>query len=80
MRDLTFFVIYRLITLIFNFSVSILRNNSRYRRDQRQLDEEEEIWFNEDEDFTDKPNPELDSSLGKCSVKLVSHYGILEQF
>lgn len=29
---------------------SILRN-SRYRRDQRQLDEEEEMWFNEEEDF-----------------------------
>ncbi|XP_066596850.1 serine/threonine-protein phosphatase 4 regulatory subunit 3 [Prorops nasuta] len=29
---------------------SILRN-SRYRRDQRQLEEEEEMWFNEEEDF-----------------------------
>ncbi|XP_043671052.1 serine/threonine-protein phosphatase 4 regulatory subunit 3 isoform X1 [Vespula pensylvanica] len=29
---------------------SILRN-SRYRRDQRQLDEEEEMWFREEEDF-----------------------------
>lgn len=27
--------------------------NIRYRRDQRQLEEEEEIWFNEDDDFTD---------------------------
>ena len=25
--------------------------NSRYRRDQRQLDEDEEMWFNEEEDF-----------------------------
>ncbi|XP_014219208.1 serine/threonine-protein phosphatase 4 regulatory subunit 3 [Copidosoma floridanum] len=31
---------------------SILRN-SRYRRDQRQLEEEEEMWFNEEEDFDD---------------------------
>ncbi|XP_018322468.1 serine/threonine-protein phosphatase 4 regulatory subunit 3 [Agrilus planipennis] len=31
---------------------SILRN-SRYRRDQRQMDEDEEIWFNEDDDFDD---------------------------
>lgn len=31
---------------------SILRN-SRYRRDQRQLEEEEEMWFNEDDDFDD---------------------------
>lgn len=29
---------------------SILRN-SRYRRDQRQLEEEEEMWFNDDDDF-----------------------------
>lgn len=27
-----------------------MRTN-RYRRDQRQLDEEEEMWFNEDDDF-----------------------------
>lgn len=32
--------------------MSILRN-SRYRRDQRQMDEEEEMWFNEDDDFDD---------------------------
>ncbi|XP_045468482.1 serine/threonine-protein phosphatase 4 regulatory subunit 3 isoform X2 [Harmonia axyridis] len=31
---------------------SILRN-SRYRRDQRQMEEEEEIWFNEDDDYED---------------------------
>ncbi|KAF6199172.1 hypothetical protein GE061_007197, partial [Apolygus lucorum] len=29
---------------------SILRNN-RFRREPRQLDEEEEMWFNEDDDF-----------------------------
>lgn len=34
---------------------SILRN-SRYRRDQRQVDEEEEMWFNEDDDFDDGPS------------------------
>lgn len=27
--------------------------NIRYRRDQRQLEEEEEIWFNEEDDFSD---------------------------
>lgn len=56
---------------------SILRN-SRYRREQRQIDEEEEMWFNEDDDFdetvipttndvignTKKLDPELDS-IGK---------------
>lgn len=31
---------------------SILRN-SRYRRDQRQMDEEEELWFNDEDDFED---------------------------
>lgn len=25
--------------------------NSRYRRDQRQLEEDEELWFNEEEEF-----------------------------
>lgn len=31
---------------------SILRTASaRFRRDQRQMDEEEEMWFNEDDDF-----------------------------
>lgn len=37
--------------------------NIRYRRDQRQMEEEEEIWFNEDDDFTDvvpSSKPELD--------------------
>ncbi|XP_039450636.1 serine/threonine-protein phosphatase 4 regulatory subunit 3 [Culex pipiens pallens] len=54
---------------------SILRNSSRYRRDQRQLDEEEEIWFNEEEDFADSNSnnkagsPELDTSLGKIFDK-----------
>ncbi|XP_074036901.1 serine/threonine-protein phosphatase 4 regulatory subunit 3 flfl [Leptinotarsa decemlineata] len=31
---------------------SILRS-SRYRRDQRQMEEEEEMWFNEEDDFED---------------------------
>lgn len=37
--------------------------NIRYRRDQRQLEEEEEIWFNEEDDFTDVPTakPEIES-------------------
>ncbi|XP_050296359.1 serine/threonine-protein phosphatase 4 regulatory subunit 3 isoform X3 [Anthonomus grandis grandis] len=34
---------------------SILRN-SRYRRDQRQMEEEEEMWFNEEDDFEDGPS------------------------
>ncbi|KAK6635908.1 hypothetical protein RUM43_007176 [Polyplax serrata] len=53
---------------------SILRN-SRYRRDQRQLDEQEDMWFNEDDDsdevipfssdiITKKMDTELDS-IGK---------------
>lgn len=37
----------------FWFSVpSILRSN-RLRREPRQLDEEEEMWFNEEDDFDD---------------------------
>lgn len=58
---------------------SILRNSSRYRRDQRQPPEEEEMWFNEEDDFdevsTDKiTSPDLDNSISKdncllCKVK-----------
>ncbi|CAL8111627.1 unnamed protein product [Orchesella dallaii] len=32
---------------------ALLRNSSRYRRDPRQLDEEEEMWFNDEEDIED---------------------------
>lgn len=51
---------------------SILRNSSRFRRDTRQPPEEEEMWFNEDEDFEDVPTdtkitPDLDSSISKIS-------------
>lgn len=37
--------------------------NIRYRRDQRQLEEEEEMWFNEEDDFSDVPaaKPEIES-------------------
>lgn len=44
--------------------------NIRFRRDQRQLEEEEEIWFNEEDDFTDVPatKPEIESySMMKSS-------------
>lgn len=51
---------------------SILR---RYRRDQRQLDVDEELWFNEEDDFDDVPagkltTPDLDNSLGKINITL----------
>jgi hypothetical protein len=55
---------------------SILRNtSSRFRRDQRQPPEEEEMWFNEDEDFEDVPTdtkitPDLDSSISKNHLKI----------
>lgn len=32
---------------------ALLRNSNRYRRDPRQLDEEEEMWFNDEEDIED---------------------------
>lgn len=49
---------------------SILRNSSRFRRDARQPPEEEEMWFNEDDEFEDVPTdtkitPDLDSSISK---------------
>lgn len=34
-------------------TVPALLRNSRYRRDPRQLDEEEEMWFNDDDDIED---------------------------
>lgn len=33
------------------YSVPSILRNSRYRRDQRQLEEEEELWFNEEEEY-----------------------------
>uniref|UniRef100_A0A2M4A6W3 Protein to be involved in carbohydrate metabolism n=1 Tax=Anopheles triannulatus TaxID=58253 RepID=A0A2M4A6W3_9DIPT len=52
---------------------SILRNSNRYRRDQRQMDEEEEIWFNEDEDYSETTGKavatELDTTIGKMYDK-----------
>jgi hypothetical protein len=52
---------------------SILRNNSRFRRDQRQPAEEEEMWFNEEDDFDDVPTdtkiaPDLDNSISKFRI------------
>lgn len=56
-----------------NFRVPSILRNSRYHRDQRQLEEEEEMWFNEEEEFEDggdsvvpahKIDTDLDS-LGK---------------
>lgn len=49
---------------------SILRNSSRYRRDTRQPPEEEEMWFNEEDDFEDVPvetkiSSDLDNSISK---------------
>lgn len=43
-------------------SIPMIRN-IRYRRDQRQLEEEEEMWFNEEDDFSDVPaaKPEIES-------------------
>ncbi|KAE8738847.1 hypothetical protein FOCC_FOCC015679 [Frankliniella occidentalis] len=60
---------------------SILRN-SRYRRDQRQLEEEEELWFNDEEEFDEGdsvvpgPDPDilgkkLDPDLNSTLAKLV---------
>ncbi|XP_059620925.1 serine/threonine-protein phosphatase 4 regulatory subunit 3 isoform X1 [Phlebotomus argentipes] len=49
---------------ILDSSIPMIRN-IRHRRDQRQLEEEEEIWFNEDDDFSDVPTSktDLDTSL-----------------
>jgi len=38
---------------------SILRPVNRFRRDERALEEDEEMWFNDDEDDMDESNPVL---------------------
>lgn len=56
---------------------SILRN-TRYRRDQRQLEEEEEMWFNEEEDFEEDsvvPGPDADILTKKLDSDLNSTLG-----
>lgn len=60
---------------------SILRNNSRYRRDQRQPAEEEEMWFNEEDDFEDVPAdtkiaPDLDNSISEYLIEIINYYTI----
>lgn len=76
------------------FSVpSILRNN-RYRRDQRQLEEEEEMWFNEEDDFDDgeavvpantsniinkKLSSELDSIGEHFSLLMIELFRLLDR-
>lgn len=39
-----------------------MRNN-RFRRDPRQLDEDEEMWFNNDDDDVDEMENNLNDSL-----------------
>lgn len=57
---------------------SILRNSNRFRRDQRQLEEEEDMWFNEEDDFTDVPttkiSPELENSLGEFFEFMTTYF------
>lgn len=43
--------------------------NSRYRRDQRQPAEEEEMWFNDEDDFEDVPaTSDLDNSISELTI------------
>lgn len=68
-----------MIYILMEFSVPVYRMPSilrRYRRDQRQLDVDEELWFNEEDDFDDVPAgkltaPDLDNSLGKTFGLLI---------
>lgn len=63
-----------------------MRTN-RYRRDQRQLDEEEEMWFNEDDDFDEGEavvpatnssliNKKLNSELEAIGETFVMRYDV----
>lgn len=67
-----------IVFLIFRMP-SILRSSNRYRRDQRQLEEEEDMWFNEEDDFTDVPSTkiaiDIDSSLGKFFQGFLKYLG-----
>lgn len=40
----------------------MLRTNNRFRRDPRQMEEDEELWFNNDDEEVD----ELDQPLSDC--------------
>ena len=58
---------------------TILRQaNSRFRRDDRQLDEDEEMWFNDDEDFDDEgsssvgPSPTPSGEPNKAAAGLAA--------
>jgi len=44
--------------------------NSRYRREQRQLDEEEEMWFNEDDDFDEPTTNDVLANAKKLDPEL----------
>lgn len=53
-----------------------MRTN-RYRRDQRQLEEEEEMWFNEEEDFNEvvpQHKTDLDTTLGNYKKNPITAY------
>lgn len=52
----------------FDTMLSNLRN-SRYRRDPRQPAEEEEMWFNEEDDFEDVPTSDLENNISKIMDK-----------
>lgn len=44
--------------------------NTRYRRDPRQPPEEEEMWFNEEDDFEDVPTSDLENNISKLELKV----------
>lgn len=50
-------------------TLPIIRSGGRFRRDQRQMEEEEEMWFNEEDDFTE----EIDSynNVMKCNYSIL---------
>lgn len=45
------------------FSIPMIR--TMRRRDPRQMEEEEEMWFQEDDDFADMNNKDLATTLGE---------------
>ncbi|GBM92108.1 Serine/threonine-protein phosphatase 4 regulatory subunit 3A [Araneus ventricosus] len=53
-------------------NVSLIMRNSRYRRDPRQLEEDEEMWFNDDDEIEDEEpineNKDLDDEFDQIGL------------
>lgn len=70
---------------IFYFSVSLIMRNSRYRRDPRQLEEDEEMWFNDEDEIEDEEpvneHKDLDDEFDQIGIgKILEKRGKRQTF